>query len=410
MKRLTLIGMLLCAVSPVRACINDRDSDALALQAGRLPEAVHVITGRFERNPPRYYEMRLAHAQQQLVKQPRSWKLYDDIGASLDRLNRDSEALRWMERKRAAMPPYNPKSPVSRDAWYRYYANAGTFRAHRWLHGGARPETRREMEQAHGFILRALQINPHAHFNRERYQVLVMEWILRIRTPERTERRPLAQFLAEKLQWEDITTDLQMLRANRQTPRRTAAADGLAGLIVLGAAWESPDIFDALATALDSSEGAGLAYMGWMRCEELLNSGHRSMGGLTADASLSNRLQPQYWVGHGVIAGNRDALDKLYPQLCGEAETWARSREKFMVARFAQRRHPDWDARFWNGWKPTPPPSFDIPWYTEKAERIASVERWERRNTLVQITGALALLLATLWFVRGRLRRRRAIA
>lgn len=48
------------------ACINDRDSDALALQAGRVPDAVRIISGRFERNPPQYYQMRLEHAQKVL--------------------------------------------------------------------------------------------------------------------------------------------------------------------------------------------------------------------------------------------------------------------------------------------------------------------------------------------------------
>lgn len=48
------------------ACMNDRDSDSLALQARQLPETLRVITGRFERNSPLYYQMRIARSQAQL--------------------------------------------------------------------------------------------------------------------------------------------------------------------------------------------------------------------------------------------------------------------------------------------------------------------------------------------------------
>ena len=62
---------------------------------------------------------------------------------------------------------------------------------------------------------------------------------------------------------------------------------GLAGLVVLGNAWESVDIFHALNVALQRDslgyargrDGGRntLAYFAWLRCRELIDAGKGSM-------------------------------------------------------------------------------------------------------------------------------------
>lgn len=59
-----LVGLSLSAA----ACLWDRDTPAE--EALGLPEVVAVLTGRFERNPPLYYEMRLARVTLHLQSQP----------------------------------------------------------------------------------------------------------------------------------------------------------------------------------------------------------------------------------------------------------------------------------------------------------------------------------------------------
>src|SRR4051812_35143963 len=113
--------VLLLLARPAAACLWDRDT--LDVEAKGLPDMVRVVTGRFERNPPLYYEMRLRRVTTELAAHPERLTLYDDAGVACDRLHRNDEAVRWMAKKRAAMAEF----PTSRDDRYRYHANLGTF-------------------------------------------------------------------------------------------------------------------------------------------------------------------------------------------------------------------------------------------------------------------------------------------
>src|ERR1035438_5441566 len=127
--RLAAVIVLFAAALPARACLWDNDT--LAMEAKRFPDMVEVSVGRFERNPPLYYEMRLTRVSAELRTSPEKLDLYDDAGVACDRLGRDDEALTWMARKEARLPRGDA------EARYRYLANAGTFHIHRWLRAGA---------------------------------------------------------------------------------------------------------------------------------------------------------------------------------------------------------------------------------------------------------------------------------
>jgi len=60
---------------------------------------------------------------------------------------------------------------------YRYLANLGTFHAHRWIGNGGDRESLSDLEIAADLIRRAIELNPDAHFGRERYQLLAIEWL-----------------------------------------------------------------------------------------------------------------------------------------------------------------------------------------------------------------------------------------
>src|SRR5262249_9803609 len=133
---------------------------------------------RFPRNPPLYYQMRLKRAAAQIVAHPDDFAAYDDAGASCDRLQDDNAAIAWMEKKRARLAQRNASDAQAHEHWNRYHANVGTFWAHRWLRHGADRKRIREMKTARDHIAQAIAINPDAHFGRERYQLLAMEWII----------------------------------------------------------------------------------------------------------------------------------------------------------------------------------------------------------------------------------------
>jgi len=76
MRPLLLAALLVCFSATSKACLNDRDSDALATQNARFPDALRVLSGRFERNPPRFYTMRIARVTKQLKARTRAFAAF----------------------------------------------------------------------------------------------------------------------------------------------------------------------------------------------------------------------------------------------------------------------------------------------------------------------------------------------
>ena len=253
MNRFLPLALLVCFPLASNACLNDRDSDALAVQNNRFPDALRVITGRFERNPPRFYQMRIARVERELKSKPRDFGLYDDLAVAHDKLGDDKTALKIMASKRALLPAFSAKdkAKANKEAWYRFFANDGTFRAHRFLKSGAKVQNIGEMKRARDEIIRALQIKPNAHFGRERVQLMVMDWTLA--TKKGKANKTLGEWIEARDGWDindegageivefkpDGTStvvrpgqkgDLPVQIAAKQTHRRRTA-EGLAGLI-----------------------------------------------------------------------------------------------------------------------------------------------------------------------------------
>ena len=52
---------------------------------------------------------------------------YDDAGVACDRLDRDDEAIGWMDRKRQRLEALEAQGKPDNEHRYRYLANVGTF-------------------------------------------------------------------------------------------------------------------------------------------------------------------------------------------------------------------------------------------------------------------------------------------
>ncbi|MHC5541964.1 hypothetical protein ACYOEI_27405, partial [Singulisphaera rosea] len=137
------------------------------------------------------------------------------------------------------------------------------------------------------------------------------------------------------------------------------AVRGLAGLIVLGNAWESVDVYYALCVALqydtlgfEKGMGAGrnyLAYFAWLRCRELIVAGKNSMlpdapRGIALTALLP---KPRH-------VDDEKALEPMFAKLRDEADTWHAERIAFMTGRLKEGLHPDTNPDFWAGYTPGP--------------------------------------------------------
>lgn len=396
----TALALLLCLPLPVAACLWDRDTPAH--EAGGMPEVVAVLTGRFERNPPLFYEVRLGRIAVHLRAHPEDLAAYDDAGVACDRLGRGDEAVSWMERKRARLDRLDASRPEVKEPWYRYHANLGTFLVHRWARTGAGRSRIAEVRAARDEIARALEINPDAHFGREKYQLLALEWIA---DPPKAEGSP---YLPNLLGW-----SFDDIYGEQTDPEEAhAAVRGLTGLVVLGDAWESVDVFHTLNVALqrDSSgfergrEGGRntLAYLAWLRCRELVDAGRGSMLPAAPRGNALKALLPR------PDFVKADALlDPAFARLRAEADAWHAARTAFMVGRLEEGRHPDTDPHFWAGYSGPPAPGLPT---RSVPDAYRAWQSSRRRTALLVVVGVpvLGIGLVVASVLRSKARWRRA--
>lgn len=380
MRLPTVVFVLTALIQAGWAC--RWDSDTLAFEAKQLPDVVQTIAGRFDRNPPLYYQMRLARVEKEVVANPQKLELYDDAAVACDVLGRGDDAIRWMERKRKVLDKM-PASEAKTDHEYRYFANLGTIVAHRWFAQGAKEERIKEIEHAENLINKAITINPNAHFGREIVQAKILHWV--------------ANHNGERLALSDFG----------QLPTKSVQK-GLCGLIVLGNAWESIDIFNVLAEACDDDGSFGGDYglatisgLAHMRVKELFDAGKQSL----VQDGMVTRLKDDP-LGLDMLTWQKEDVRKNFAKLRENGEAYHAHRTEFMVAKLKQGLHPDTDPNFWQGYEPVPP-------YTIPTAQIPF-------STWVISKGAIILPLLCLFFavgipaiffiVRAKIRRRRAVA
>jgi tetratricopeptide (TPR) repeat protein len=346
-----LLALLTPAANPDRTqgCLWDRDT--LYMEAKGLTSLTQVITGRFDRFPPLYYEMRLDRITQQHIRDPNTLKLadYDDAAVACDRLGKGDDAIEWMRRKAAALDAAKAKDIDTGDHRYRYLANLGTFHAHRWLRGGVDRSDLTDLEQARDLIAQAIELNPDAHFGRERYQLLAIEWLL---------GPPDFRDVQNPSIFSSIDESIPLRAWGRNRLKEVGYDDapaGLAGLIVLGNAWESPDIFNSLAFALADEGNSAISYLAVLRVKELVGEGR---------ISLRPPFEEEFeegneWMSQGVSGDYvKNQIDSYYPRARKEAESWRTARNAFILAKLESGLHPDTNADFWNDWKePSRPPA-----------------------------------------------------
>ncbi|HEY3332088.1 MAG TPA: hypothetical protein VGK19_18815 [Capsulimonadaceae bacterium] len=346
MKSCTLFAVLVAALTlatlPTQACLNDRDT--LAEEIKGLPEVAQIITGRFERNPPLYYEMRIKRLESEIPAHRDVLNNYDDIAVALDRVHRDDEAIRWEESKRAKLIALNVSAtdPATKENWYRYYANCGTCWVHRWLKRGADRTHIEEVQTARDMIAKAIEIKPGAHEWREKYQLLVMDWIINPRDPQTEVPYSLPEYVRNGRAGFGHRKELD------------EAITGFAGLVVLGGGWESRDVFDTLRVLLQRrimEHGRHLEALAALRSDEL-----SSKGGI----SLSEKFGAIKYVPRD-RDGLKDENTPVYRKLRAEADAWQARRAAYMMTRLQAGRHPDTDPTFWREWHDSGPPSIPMP-------------------------------------------------
>jgi hypothetical protein len=146
----------------------------------RFAMAHDVIHERFAKHGPAHYRERDRLTREKLAKlapdDPASFPLADDLAVGLDRLGRPADAVVVMRDKLAQQ---QERGLSGRDL-YTSYANLGTFLIHA-NHAKAvagDPAARERVREGIALVRKSVEVNPQAHFGRERWQVAIAEFLL----------------------------------------------------------------------------------------------------------------------------------------------------------------------------------------------------------------------------------------
>ncbi len=139
-----------------------------------------VIHERFAKHGSAYYRERDRIVREKLAalapEDPAAFPLLDDLAVGVERLGRSDEATAILRDKLARQ---EAKGLNGRDL-YTSYANLGTFLIHgSFAQAAAGDATARErFREGVDFIRKSVEVNPEAHFGRERWQAAIAEFLL----------------------------------------------------------------------------------------------------------------------------------------------------------------------------------------------------------------------------------------
>ncbi|QDU74132.1 Tetratricopeptide repeat protein [Bremerella volcania] len=149
--------VLLALAFPCAAYACLWDEDTLEMERQQYPEVHELIAGHFVRHSDAYYQWRIGDRTTKSVDQ-RTPEDYNDIAVAYDKLGEHDKAIETIREKMQRWPDEN---------LYESQANLGTF----LIHSG-------KFEDGLVHIQKAIEINPDAHFGREIYQQLLVQYVI----------------------------------------------------------------------------------------------------------------------------------------------------------------------------------------------------------------------------------------
>jgi tetratricopeptide (TPR) repeat protein len=151
-----VVGTALVAL----ACIWD--SDTIDDELRGIPDLKRLASNRWYRHGETYYRARITSLAE---KTDRTLDEDDDLAVAYERLGEREKALQILDEKFKRL-----EAEPNENHLYRYHANRGTVLAHSG-----------RLEEALEELRLAVALNPEAHFGRETYQILLIEYVLKAR-------------------------------------------------------------------------------------------------------------------------------------------------------------------------------------------------------------------------------------
>lgn len=339
--RALFVAVVLAAVAT--PCYNDSDTNLTELRDNL--DITYAIAGRFTIYPPEYYKRRIEIQTANLKKNPNDLNAYDNLAVAYDRIGKHDEAIATIRKERALLdkPGVNPLTEVKDELVpnappvnhrYTVEANEGTFLIHRWIALGGNSDMSDAIE-AEKHIAKAIEINPNAHFGREFAQLYCMRAILKG---------------AKEGDWKRNFTENLIAIADKDKVDHKALRRGIAGMMVLGNAWNSPVMLKAIAYLVPEDEQIVEFARVFVEREidvikqKALDSGRDYSAEQWVDLErplsiyLNSRVSP---LAHSVF----------FPKLEKNAKQFRANRKSWIEKKLKLGEHPDIHPDFWNGFK-----------------------------------------------------------
>lgn len=325
-------------------CYNDSDTNLTELRDNL--DITYAIAGRFTIYPPEYYKRRIEIQTANLKRNPNDLTAYDNLAVAYDRLGKHDEAIATIRKERALIESgkVNPLTEVKDELVpnappvnhrYTVEANEGTFLIHRWITNGGNPKNLADAIEAEKHIAKAIEINPNAHFGREFAQLYCVRAILKG---------------AKEGDWKAKFTENLIALADRDKVDRKALRKGIAGMMVLGNAWNSPIMLKAIAY-LVPEDGQVIGLCKKVISEQLLRLEFDPKSPLDSDEVANLRKQINISLSDSL---ERSEKYKFIPRLLENAKEFRMNREKWIKSKLSAGQHPDTHPGFWAGFKDVP--------------------------------------------------------
>ena len=292
-------------MASVLAC--DWDTETLWQERNRFPTTLELIVGKFPRHSDAFYQWRLDDRLGRLEQSPNDDVLLDDIAVSYEKLKRYDEAI-------AVARSQLERNPDR----YESLANLGTFFVHN-----------NQLQEGLVLIEKAIKVNPNAHFGREKYQAILVKYVLSRTTDDGVEL-PLAK---ERFDSSSSMYDLPFRKFVRRElyPKEkwlTSDQRDEAQVAVLGmmrfSRHDSPILLEVLGELLAAGGAKQLAYRAYMSAANHASDGlAKKRYRMLASHILSHQLD-SWKEANNVKVSERQIADDFVKEQA-DADAWYES-------------------------------------------------------------------------------------
>lgn len=309
----TIFLLLFCLFLPLMLMACFWDYDTIKMERSRFPSVLELITGKFLRHSPEFYEWRIKDRLEKLKVDPNNVLLLDDLAVAYDKTGQHELAIETANRTETVKP-----------GRYETVANLGTF----YFHSG-------KLKEGLPYIDQALKINPNAHFGREKYQKILVEYILQQKAKNGSQL-PLAYsgksindselyFAIESNFFGLFLQEKENVKKKLSKEEINAVVKGILGMMRFGS-FDSPILLESLGFTLSSADFSVdedaklLASRAFLKASYAVPEGSaRVVYRKFADFTLENQ-----WKSDSV-----EILEPIFLKELEEANTWyAELREK----------------------------------------------------------------------------------